>query len=65
MDKQKSALLEAYVKKIIAQGKVFIMENKSESGADSTQSLDEFDNLFNDVGKFCDYNDSKVNIWPT
>jgi hypothetical protein len=62
MDKQKQTLLDAYVRKIIALSKLQIIDgkNKVDDNEASSASLEEFDSIHTDVGKFTDYNDSKV-----
>jgi hypothetical protein len=61
MDKQKLTLLDAYVKKIIALSKLQIIDNKNKVDDNETSvSLEEFDSIYTDVGKFTDYTDTKV-----
>lgn len=63
MDKQKNNLLDAYVRKVIALGKINTIEAK-QIEADSTKKLtavaDDIDAIFTEVGKFTDYYDQKV-----
>lgn len=62
MDKQKSTLLDAYVRKIIALGKLGLLEAKSTTQKDAKQvhTADEIDAIYTEVGKFIDYTDPKV-----
>lgn len=61
MDKQKSTLLDAYVKKIIALGKLGIIEiHQNKKDAKLPYTLDEINEIYTEVGKFSDYTDSKV-----
>lgn len=61
MDKQKTTLLEAYVKKIIALGKLGIIEvHQNKKEAQLPYTLEEINELYTEVGKFVDYTDSKV-----
>lgn len=63
MDKQKTTLLDAYIRKAIALGKLNIVESK-QTEADSTKTVtavaDDIDAIYNEVGKFIDYFDQKV-----
>ncbi|XP_055535925.1 tripeptidyl-peptidase 2 [Wyeomyia smithii] len=69
MDKQKQQLLEAAQKKLIALCKLRVIKSvvdSNEVGEPDADKLDEIDQIFGDVGKFIDYNDSKVlltSIW--
>lgn len=61
MDKQKTTLLDAYLRKAIALGKLGLIEKcetKKESFA--VFDLNEFNDIYTDVGKFIEYTDSKV-----
>lgn len=64
MDKQKSNLLDAYVRKVIALGKINLTESK-QAEIDSTKKptavADDIDAIYTELGKFTDYNDQKVN----
>lgn len=63
MDKQKATLLEAYVRKIIAVGKLGLIESQSPSvqkDAKQLYSADAIDIIYTEVGKFIDYTDPKV-----
>lgn len=74
MDKEKATLLEAYVRKAIALSKIRLIEvfqvkgspvksdaSKEELNIPSkTDTLDELDDIFENVGKFIDCTDSKV-----
>lgn len=61
MDKQKSTLLDAYVRKMIALGKLGLNEAQSTSQKDVKQTYtDEIDAIYTEVGKFIDYTDPKV-----
>lgn len=62
MDKQKSTLCEAYVRKIIALGKLGLLEAQTVTAKDAKQvyTADEIDTLYTEVGKFIDYTDPKV-----
>lgn len=65
MDKQKSTLLEAYVKKAIALSKLRLIEtfqNKETAGA-AVGTLDALDVVYTEVGKFIDYADGKVSFF--
>lgn len=59
MDKQKTQLLEAYVKKAVAVGKLAMIKSLED---ETTESDDELDNLLNEIMKFTDLNDPKVFI---
>lgn len=64
MDKQKSTLLDAYVRKVIAIGKIYLIESK-QGEADATKkpsatSIEEIDSIYTEIAKFIDYNDPKV-----
>lgn len=63
MDKQKTNLLDAYVRKVIALGKINMIEAK-QIEADPTVKVtavaDDIDAIFTEVGKFTDYYDQKV-----
>lgn len=63
MDKQKTTLLDAYVRKSIALGKLGLIE-KSETNQKTSEvyDLDEFNEIYTEVGKFIDYTDLKVCI---
>jgi tripeptidyl-peptidase-2 len=61
MDKQKSQLLEAYMKKTIAMGKLIMIRNL-EQETQEAQTDDELDNILVEVMKFIDFNDPKVNF---
>lgn len=69
MDKQKQQLLEAAQKKLIALCKLRIIKSvvdSNEVGDAGVDQLEEIEQIFSDVGKFTDYNDSKVlhlSIW--
>ncbi|XP_053683189.1 tripeptidyl-peptidase 2 [Sabethes cyaneus] len=70
MDKQKQQLLEASQKKLIALCKLriikTIVDTNEVPGEPDAEKLEEIDQIFGDVGKFIDYNDSKVllvSIW--
>lgn len=63
MDKQKATLLDAYVRKVIALGKINLIEAKlyeADPTKKSTVNLDDIDAIFVEVGKFIDTNDPKV-----
>lgn len=66
MDKQKATLLDAYVRKFIALGKIFLIETKiagkDPTKVDMTALWGELDLIYTEIGKFIDYNDPKVNI---
>lgn len=59
MDKQKSQLLEAYVKKAVSVGKLSMIRS-FEQETTSVESDDELDNLIIEMMKFVDFNDPKV-----
>lgn len=62
MDKQKGTLIDAYVRKIIALGKIGLIENhQSKKEPKLPYTLDDIDTIYTEVGKFIDYTDSKVN----
>lgn len=65
MDKQKANLLEAYVRKAIALGKINAIEtyqNELDSAKKVTSVADDIDAIFNDAGKLIDCFDQKVKI---
>lgn len=66
MDKQRSTLLDAYVRKFIALGKIFLIETKiggmDPTKVDMTALWSELDQIYTEIGKFIDYNDPKVKI---
>lgn len=62
MDKQKSTLLEAYVKKTVALSKLQLIETFQNADESTNHSLDELNNIYTEVGKFIDYCDAKVGI---
>lgn len=64
MDKQKSNLLDAYVRKVIALGKINLTELKQaeiDPNKKPTAVADDIDAIYTELGKFTDYNDQKVN----
>ncbi|XP_055608253.1 tripeptidyl-peptidase 2 isoform X1 [Uranotaenia lowii] len=72
MDKQKQQLLDASQKKLIALSKLRTIKATVEANevvgdaSLATEQLEEIEQIFNDVGKFIDYTDSKVlllSIW--
>lgn len=65
MDKQKTTLLDAYVRKVIALGKIHLIESKqgeTDSAKKSSLNLDEIDAIFVELGKFVDVTDPKVSF---
>lgn len=65
MDKQKATLLDAYVRKVIALGKAYLIEiklNETDPSKKPTVNLEEIDEIFIEVGKFIDTNDPKVSL---
>lgn len=65
MDKQKSNLLDAYVRKAVALGKINVIEAKQseiDSEVKITPVADDIDAIFTEVGKFSDYYDQKVHF---
>lgn len=61
MDKQKSNLLEAYVRKAIALSKLFILDGgAAEKAAAGGDERDQLNSIYTDVGKFMAYTDAKV-----
>lgn len=63
MDKQKANLLDAYVRKVIALGKINIIEtyqNETDSPRKVTPVADDIDTTFIEAGKFIDQYDQKV-----
>lgn len=70
MDKQKQQLLDATQKKLIALSKLrvikAVVDSNEVSGDDGVDQLENIEQLFSDIGKFIDYNDTKVllsSIW--
>lgn len=69
MDKQKQQLLDAAQKKLIALSKLRVIKavvDSNEVGDDGVDQLENIEQLFSDIGKFIDYNDTKVllsSIW--
>lgn len=64
MEKQKATLLDAYVRKVIALGKIHHIESKlgeTDPLKKLSINLEDIDSLFLEVGKFIDTNDPKVN----
>lgn len=61
MDKQKSQLLEAYMKKAVACGKLFMIKNHEQEES-IPEPDNELDNLMVEMMKFVDFNDPKVLI---
>jgi len=62
MEKQKNALLEAYAKKLIAIVKLNVFNQNSIESGDNI-NLEDIDTIFNEIGKYTDYTDSKVFIY--
>lgn len=65
MDKQKNNLLDAYVRKTIALGKINLIESKQseiDSPKKPTAVADDIDAIYAEVGKFTDYTDQKVKL---
>lgn len=62
MDKQKAILLDAYVRKIIALGKLGLIEVQSANQKDAKQwyTNEDIDVIYAEVGKFIEYSDPKV-----
>lgn len=64
VDKQRSTLLDAYVCKFIALGKLHLIAvrlNKTEAArSEETIPWTELDDLYTELGKFIEYHDSKV-----
>jgi len=63
MDKQKQQLLDAYVKKAVALGKLMLINDQRQETSEAT-SADELDSLMTDAMKFIDFNDSKYLLLP-
>lgn len=64
MDKQKANLLDAYVRKAVALGKINAIEtyqNELDSEKKVTSVTDDVITIFNDAGKLIDCYDPKVN----
>lgn len=64
MEKQKTQMLEAYMKKIIAMGKLIMIKNLEQEATTpeaKTDDDDDLDNILVEVMKFIDFNDPKVN----
>lgn len=59
MDKQKQQLLEAYLKKAVAIGKLLMLQSVQQEAAEA-QNPDELDNIMVEATKFVDFNDTKV-----
>lgn len=62
MDKQKSQLLEAYVKKAVSVGKLSLIRALEQETA-AAENDDELDRLVIEMLKFVDFNDPKVRIF--
>ena len=64
MDKQKQQLLEAFVKKTVALGKLNIIQKMSQETAEGVVigSADEMDDLLTEAMKFADLSDAKVSF---
>lgn len=63
MEKQKATLLDAYVRKVIALGKIYLIELKlreTDPSKRASVNLEDIDTIFLEVGKFIDTNDPKV-----
>ncbi|CRK95491.1 CLUMA_CG008960, isoform A [Clunio marinus] len=63
MDKQKQQILEAFVKKATAMGKLLAIQNVKNISAEQPTS-DDLDNLLIEMGKFIDFNDIKYLMLP-
>lgn len=61
MEKQKQQLLEAYIKKAVAIGKLLVIQNLQQVTGES-MNADELDNLMADMMKYVDFNDPKVSL---
>lgn len=59
MDKQKQQLLEAYLKKAVAVGKLSVIQSVQFESSEAYDA-DELDDLMVDMMKFVDFNDCKV-----
>lgn len=66
MEKQKTALLDAYVRKFIAIGKIHLVTTKLNENevtkSDEFIPWAELDVIHTELGKFIDYNDQKVDF---
>lgn len=61
MDKQKTTLLDAYVRKAIALGKLSVIENlENNQKTSAAVNIDAFNELYNDISMFIDPTDLKV-----
>lgn len=59
MDKQKQQLMEAFVKKSVASGKLSLLQSNQVESSEA-QNADEIEALLTDMMKFVDFNDTKV-----
>lgn len=65
MEKQKATLLDAYVRKVIALGKIYVIEStlgETDPSKRPLVNLEDIDTIFLEVGKFIDTNDPKVSL---
>lgn len=63
MEKQRTTLLDAFVRKVIALGKIYLIESKlgeTDSSKRPSVTLEDIDTIFLEVAKFIDTNDTKV-----
>lgn len=63
MEKQRTLLLDAFVKRTISLSKIFVIDKllgKNPSEADLTEELDR---IYSEIGKFIDYTDLKVTLF--
>ena len=59
MDKQKATLLDAYLRKAIALGKIYLIES-SQNNPEVKPPVKELNDISEEVGKFMDCLDNKV-----
>lgn len=60
MERQRTTLLDAYVRKAIALGKTDVIESTKTESYSRVAVLSEMDQIYLEIGKFIDYYDPKV-----